>query len=472
MPHCSQGQLSYQMSLLRKQFFQSSESGEAPFAEVFSAERVQEAIHREGFRFRERMFTPLVTLWTFLVQVLSADQSCRAAVAWLVAFCQSRGEKPPSSRTGAYCMARGRLPESLLARLVRETGGELHRQVQEGWRWLGRSVKLFDGSTVSMPDTPENQAAYPQHGKQKAGVGFPLARIGVLFSLGCGAALDLAVCAFRGKGQSELGLLRRVWHHLQSEDVLLVDRYLCSWFEIALLKQRGIDVVTRLHAQRRADFRRGRKLGREDHLVHWPKPARRPEWLDEQQYRQLPAYLEIREVRVHVQRPGFRTRQMVVVTTLTDAEAVSRDDLADVYRMRWHAELDLRALKQTLQMDILRGKTPEIVRKELWMHLLGYNLIRTLMARAAERHGVLPRCLSFKGALQTTLAFAAAARMGPESHLEPLLSGLLDAIVCHQVGHRPDRIEPRKRKRRQKTYPLLTEPRTKARSRLLKGSNA
>ena len=255
-----------------------------------------------------------------------------------------------------------------------------------------------------MPDTPENQAEYPQPVAQKPGLGFPLARIAAVFSLACGAVLDLGICRYAGKGQSELGMLRTLWDLFRPGDVMLADRLMCAWTEMVMLKQRGVDCVCRFTSHRKADFRRGKRLGKGDHVVEWPKP-RKPRSIDRETYDALPEFLMVRECRVRVEQPGFRVQTLIVATTLLDADEFTKDDLAQLYRARWNAELDLRSLKQTLQMDILRCKTPELVRKELWTHILAYNLIRTVMAQAASKHGIEPRSISFKGAVQTLEAF-------------------------------------------------------------------
>lgn len=341
----------------------------------------------------------------------------------------------------------------------------------ERWLWKGRRVLAYDGSTVSMPDTAENQQAYPQPPQQEPGLGFPLAHIAAFFSLSCGAVLDLAICSNVGKGHSELGMLRRLWGLLRPGDIMLADRYMCAWHEIYLLKQRGIDSVTRLHHCRRVDFRRGKRLSKGDHIVEWPKPSfiRSMNWQD---FKALPELLTIRETRVQVRQPGFRSRSMIVITTLLDSEEVTACDLAGLYRARWNAELDLRSLKQTMQMDILRCKTPELVRKEIWTHILAYNLIRTIIAQAAAKHNVEPRTISFKGAIQTLEAFQpliAAQGDCVSSRRRSLYDRLLDAVVTHRVADRPDRFEPRQRKRRQKKYDRMMKPRNQLKRAMLKG---
>src|SRR2546429_4358322 len=255
-----------------------------------------------------------------------------------------------------------------------------------------------------MPDTRENQRDYPQPDTQKPGLGFPLARIAAVFSLACGAVLDVGICRYAGKGQSELGMLRTLWNMFRPGDVVLADRLMCAWTEMVMLKQRGVDCVCRFTSHRKADFRRGKRLGPSDHIVKWPKPTK-PRSIDRKAYDALPEFLTIRESRVRVERPGFRIKTLIVATTLLDAAEFTQDELAQLYRARWNAELDLRSLKQTLQMDILRCKTPELVRKELWTHILAYNLIRTIIAQAASQHGLEPRSISFKGAIQTLEAF-------------------------------------------------------------------
>jgi hypothetical protein len=382
-------------------------------------------------------------------------------LAWLV----SRGEAPCPPHTGPYCKARQRLPEALLRRLVRETGRGVRAEAPAAWLWKGRRVKVVDGTTVSMPDTPANQAAYPQPTTQAPGVGFPIARLVVVFCLACGTAVDAAVGRYQGKQTGETALLRRLEDALEPGDIMLADRYYGGWFDLAVLRERGVDAVVRLHQQRSCDFRRGRRLGPTDHVVEWAKPGQRPAWMDEATYARLPERLVLREVRVRVSQAGFRTQCLVVVTTLVDP-AVTAADLAELYRARWHAELDLRSLKVTLGMDVLRCKTPAMVHKEVWAHLVAYNLIRAVMARAALDLGDGPRGLSFKGALQAMRAFAERSLDATGATAAELSEWLLIMIGSYQVGDRPDRAEPRQRKRRPKHYPLLTQPRAAARAAL------
>lgn len=469
MRDSNQGWFQQQVNFLRRQFLQD---GDLPFTNVLSEEIVAQALTAIDVYWMDRLYPPLVTLWVFLGQVLSADHSCRAAVARLVTHRISRGQGACSPDTGAYCQARKRLPEKFFSTVACQTGQALDAGVDQKWLWKNRRVHMFDGSTVSMPDTAANQQAYPQISTQAPGVGFPIARIAAVISLSCGAVLDLGICRYAGKGQGEVSLLRRLWSLFRPGDVVLTDCLLCTWTELVMLKQRGIDSVSRLNkATRSADFRRGKRLGKDDHIVRWPKPQK-PRSIDRKTYNSLPDFLTVRELRVRVEQPGFRTRTVIVVTTLLDSEEFAMSDLADLYRARWNNELDLRSIKITLQMDILRCKSPEMVRKEIWTHILAYNLIRTIMAQAATKHGIDPRSISFKGTLQTLEAFQPLidfqAQRGSSFRMN-LYQHLLDAIAVHRVADRPDRFEPRKRKRRPKPYDRLMKSRHEAKLDILNG---
>jgi hypothetical protein len=322
---------------------------------------------------------------------------------------------------------------------------------------------------VGMPDTAANQKAYPQISGQARGVGFPIARIVVLFCLATGVVLEVAIGRCQGKQTGENSLFRSLWGTLEPGDVILGDRYYGSYFDMAMLKQKCVDGVFRLHQRRHSDFRRGRRLGRDDHVVTWQRPDR-PAWMDEATYEQIPQEMEVRELRVRVAQKGFRTRVLVIVTTLLDPIIYTQNSLSLLYRQRWHAELDLRSIKVVLGMDVLRCKTPEMVRKEIWMTLLGYNVIRALLAKAAVIHARDPRHLSFKGALQTLQAFAEKLQAGSMEERRVLRAILLRSIAGDAVGDRPNRVEPRARKRRPKPYPNLAKPRKEARAALLKAS--
>lgn len=459
MGHCIRWSFRQQIDWFRRQFAQH---GGLPFSEVLPAGVVVSALQTLGVSFYNSLYNPVSVLWLFLSQVIHANPTLAVTVECFLAWRLAQGMAPCSTGTGAYARGRQRLPEALLATLTRHTGRQADRAALGQWRWLGRVVKLFDGSTVSMPDTPENQEAFPQSRTQAPGVGFPLARIGVLFSLAVGTALELGIRRWAGKYQSELSMLRDMIPSLEAGEVLLTDRYLCSYMEIALLLQRGVDYVGQMHAQRNVDFRRGRRLGPCDHVVQWSKPQK-PDWMSAEDYAAIPETLTIREFRCRIVRQGYRTRTIIVATTLLDAKRYPRAEIADLYRLRWDAEINLRSLKTMMHMDVLRCQTPDMVRKEIWAHLLAYNLIRTVIAQAAARHGKHPRQISFMRALRTLEAFRPALAHVPREQLAALYEYMLTAIASHEIGHRPDRLEPRQRKRRPKPYKLMMKPRNQAR---------
>jgi hypothetical protein len=465
--YSNSGSVREQVGVLRRQFLQDCD---LPFTDVLTEDVLATALAAVGV-WLDRIFSPLVTLWVFLGQVLSADHSCRAAVARLIAHRLSRGQRPCSAETGACCQARRRLPETFFADVACSVGRNLDARAERDWLWKGRRVYLFDGTTVTMPDTPENQQAYPQVYNQKPGLGFPIARLGAVISLACGAVVNLGFCRYAGKGQGEVSLLRRLWDVFRPGDVLLADSLSANWATIVLLGERGVELVSRLNkAHRRADFRRGRRLGPDDHVVRWDKPTSIRS-LDREAYHALPAFITVRETRVRVRQPGFRTREIVVVTTLLGPKQTTREDLAALYRARWHNELDLRALKSAMQMGELRCKTPGLVRKEVWAHVLAYNLIRAVMAQAAARHEIPPRSISFTGAMQTLGAFQPLLEFGAAQDVASrlrLYHDLLDAIAAHRVGDRPDRYEPRLKKRRRNNYDWLTEPRAELKRKMAK----
>lgn len=447
----------------RRAIEEAREQGGLYFAALLPEDRITEAFGAASELWKGWIYTPAVTVWVFLSQCLSADHSCRDAVARLIAWRVADGLDPCSADSSAYCTARDNLPEEACRRLLLETGRETDEEAPHQWRWLGHRVLNVDGSTLTMPDTAENQAEYPQVRSQKPGCGFPIARIVVVFSLAVGTVLEAAIGKYEGKQTGENSLFRTLHEMLQEDDVVLADRYFSGWFDIALVRQRGAHFVVRKHQLRPTDFRTGRRLGRDDHLVCWSKPPR-PVWMSREQYDSLPDSLTLREIRVRVRQKGFRTKELVVVTTLLDPEKYPADEIANLYRRRWQAELNLRSLKIVLQMDHLRCKTPHRVRNEFYMHLISYNLIRRVIAITALASGVESWTVSFKGALQTlnNLLPVLSTRVSPEYWTAALIS----AIATHVVGNRPNRYEPRVRKRRPKKFKLLREPRKNYKRRM------
>jgi len=443
-----------------------AQAPDLPFRDVLTADYIEQVAAEEGATFGAapgRVYTVAVTLWAFLAQVLHKEKACVAAVARVLVLRLALDLEPCAAGTGAYCKARAKLPERFLQRLAVEVGQQVERAAPAAWCWKGRHVFLADGSTVTMPDTPANQRAYPQPRSQKPGLGFPLARVVVLLALATAVLVGAAVGPYIGKNQGEPALLRTLLGQLRAGDVLLGDRYLGSYWMIALAGAQGADAVFRLHQRRKVDFGRGIRLGPEDHIVEWVKPER-PAWLDAATYAALPMTLTVRELRSRISRPGFRIRELVVVTTLGDAAVYPKEDLIDLYHERWHVELDLRSIKTYLKMDILRCKTPEMVRKELWAHFLAYNLTRRVMAQAAAAHGVSPRRCSFLGAVQTLNEFRPVLVTATADERAARLAVLWAAVVGHRVGDRPGRCEPRAVKRRPKPLDYLTRPRAEARA--------
>lgn len=459
MAHSNHGSLLRQVEAMQRRLAQTPG---LPFAQLLPAKLIEELLHQQGIDFRERIYTPLVTLALFLSQCHEEDQSLQQAVLRLLAQRHLDGLPNCSTDTGAYCKARQRLPETFLAELTRHTGQTLLRAAPPAWLWHGRQVKIADGSTLSMPDTPANQQEYPQMSSQQPGLGFPILRLLTVFSLAVGTVVDAAVAACKGKHASENALFRSLYQGLEPGEVVLGDRAFCSFFILAELRRRGVDVVVRMHQHRKVNFRRGGYLGRHDHLVLWKKPPC-PEWMDEETYRQYPNSLTVREVRIGLRGKNIRSRILTLATTLLDADEYDKTELAELYRRRWQAELHLRSLKTVLHLEVLRGKTPEMVRKELWMHLLAYNLIRTVMAQAACEHKVQPWRLSFKATLQTVNAFALPLLRCRKAALPALRATMWQAIAEHRVDDRPGRLEPRALKRRAKPYDLLRKPRAIAR---------
>jgi len=442
-----------------------------PFLDALPEQRLQQLAEQEGVSFGNHcnsIYTPAVTTWTFLLQVSSATKCCVAAVARLTVLMTVLNRPLPSAHTGGYCKARAKLPLAFLRRAACLLADEVEDQAPEHWRWQGRRVILVDGSSTQLPDTEANQTAYPQSSQQQPGLGFPMMRLVLLIAFATAVILDAAEGPCQGKESGETALLRSLLDSLRVGDVLVADRHYCSYFQLALLQERGVDVAARLHQLRRCDFRRGERLGRGDTIQIWTKPAR-PDWMDEATYARMPEHVRVRIVRVLVEQPGYRSSKILVATTLLDASQTSRQAIGDLYHRRWHVELDIRSIKQTMKMAELSCKTPSMARKELWAHILAYNLVRGVMAASAQESNKSPRQLSMAAALQTLEAFRGELqRVEPGSaESASLVKIVLKMLGSHEVGNRPGRVEPRRVKRRQQKHPLLRQPRREARAALL-----
>lgn len=387
-------------------------------------------------------------------QVLSADRTCQGVVARRLSAARTQGQSVNALNTGAYCDARQRLPMDLPVELGMMLGKRLDAFTPATWRWQGHSVKLFDGTTVTMPDTPSNQAAYPQSTEQKPGLGFPIARIGALIGLSSGAVLGYQVAACQGKGTGEQSLLKHLLGQLNTGDVLLADALLATWWIIHGTLRQGAEVVMAQHGTRITDFARGQQLGKHDHLVQWTRPPK-PKLMSAADYANYPAFITLREVEVNGR---------VLVTTLLDPTKTTARALGALYKMRWNIEVDFRTIKATLEMDVLRCKSQAMVDKEIAVYFLAYNLVRWAMAKAAWLTNILPRILSFAGAKRLLATFAEPLRRATNEHLRQLILTVTDGIAKLQLPQRPDRVEPRAKKRRPKKLPLLTIPRQAARN--------
>ena len=438
------------VAMLKQQFLQGDRG---LFSQVLGDQEIAAVVNERVAPHRERIYPPLDTLRLFVGQVLSADRACQDVVGRRLSERIARGESVSALGTSSYCDARQRLPITLPVMLGTLIGERLEAMTPSAWRWQSRSVKLFDGTTVTMPDTPSNQETYPQSGEQKPGLGFPIARIGALIGLSSGAMLGYQVAACKGRGTGEQSLLMNLLDHLNAFDVLLADALLATWWIIQGVRSRGADVVMPQHGVRITDFTHGQRLGKNDHLVQWPRPPK-PKTMSAEEYASYPEFITMREVEVNGR---------ILVTTLLDPMAVSAQSLGALYKMRWNIEVDFRTIKATLAMDVLRCKSQPMVDKEIAVYFLAYNLVRWVMAKAALLADVLPRALSFASAKRLLCAFADQLRRTSGEQVRIMIATVTASIATLRLPNRPDRIEPRAKKRRPKNLPLLTVPRQVAR---------
>jgi hypothetical protein len=426
-----------------------------PFADILTESRIREVLDEHGVQFRDRVFSPVTTIWGFLGQVLSEDRSCRDTVSRIIAHRTANGMPSCSPSTASYCNARSRIHPSVLSTLAKRTAEELQASIDDQWKWNGRSVFIVDGSYVSMPDTEENQAVYPQPPNHKPGIGFPLARITVMLSLATGACHELAIAPYKGKGTGEKALFRQIYDTFSAGDVVLADALFDDYFIVCDLCDRGIDLVARAKYKRVGT--RVAEIRPDGDLIVWQRPSK-PRSMTKEQYRNYPKQLVMREVPVDARDRNNRVTQFRVITTIL-ARSIGGKQIGDLYERRWTGEVDLRAIKSTMEMDVLRCKTPDMVHKEIWAQLLAYNLLRTVMAVAADASGIEPRKMSFKGAKQALTAFAPKIETARPEERGTLIDAMLTTIAYHRVGDRPDRWEPRARKRRSRKANRLMQPR-------------
>lgn len=408
---------------------------------------------------RRRFFSKENTFWAFFSQALNDDGGCQEVVRKLQAFAAMKSKSMPSSSTAAYCQARSKLDLQSLERILRHTADQLLSK-PDSERMNGRRVVVVDGTGVSMPDTKENQLVWPQQRHQKPGCGFPQAAICACFCLQTGAMLSYKL---GNKKSHELPMLREQWETFKPGDIFLGDKGFCSYFDLSSFKDRGVDSVITL--ARRIPVTEAdavEVLGNDDLIIHWKKPVRsKASSYSKTDWEALPETLLLRQIKVSVSQPGFRTQGFYIITTLLNAKAYTADDLADLYFRRWDVELFFRDIKTTMGMDIMRCKTPDMVRKEIVMHLIAYNCIRYLMIEAAAQTGEPVRRISFKGSVQALRQWEPHLNQAKISSQEQrrLIQLLYESIADYIVPERPGRSEPRALKRRPKAYQLLTAPR-------------
>lgn len=407
----------------------------------------------EGPHSRNRRWNLRLVFWTFLWQVAQAGASCREAIRQAQALCHNAGRPLPPDADCPYCLARGGLPLERLQEIHDGLCAEAQEAVPTKDLWCGHHVLVADGSCVTAPDTPANQKAFPQQKVQKPGCGFPIIRLVALLSLATGM---LTAWATGSWSQHEVALLQTLWDYLRAGDVLLADRGFCNWGLLAQCLQRNIHAVFRVKGVRRRDLRRGKRIGRDERLVQWRKPAQRARTLDAKTWALLPEVLTLRLVRCRIAIPGFRTRRVILVTTLLDSDKYPPQALAQLYFRRWAMELTLRNIKITLQMDQLSCKNPQNLEREMRMHFLVHNLVRRLMLEAARRHRVPLERVSFAGSLATARRYGEALLQARSKRKrQQLLNELFVVLAADLVPDRPGRREPRAVKRRPKPYPRL-----------------
>ena len=433
-----------------------------PFGRLLKREHVLSVLEDEGHEYRQGVFCPLVTLWGWLSQSLSQDKSLNEAVTRILANRVATGLPVCSASSASYSNARGRFQLSVMKRLAMEIGRDVHESADDAWHWRGRDVYLADGTGLSMPDTPENQLAFPQAKTQKPGIGFPIMRAVAMISLPTGAVVDFAYAPNAGKGTGEGKLLRRMIGNMKRGDIIVADRLYPSYVTVAALQQHGIDMISISHAGRNVDFSQGIQLGERDHIVEWHK-QRYQKRIDREAFDRLPNTVRVREFAIEIEGRTGEKETAIVVSTITDP-TIPQKELSDLYWLRWNCEVDLRSIKQSMHMDVLRCKTPEMVVKEIYCHLLAWNLLRGVMTESAKRTGLMPRQISVKGTMQAVESFTPAMMMTNTGDV--LYDAFLTTVSSHRVANRPVRLEPRFKKRRPSWNEYMTIPRSQSHRRL------
>jgi len=411
-----------------------------------------------GLNSRDRVFPLNITFWSFLCQVLDPGSSFREIVRKVQSWYAKRDQEMPESGTGAYCQARERLPLELLQAAHEKLAAKLGGSVSDSGPWKDHRIHVVDGTGVSMPDTPKNQKAYPQPSTQKPGCGFPVMKIVGVFCLQTGALIRWVQGTLT---EHECRLFSKLIEFFLPGDIVLADRGFSGYGQLAILWNRGVDSLMRIHQRRKVDWRKGRRLGKRDRLVTWRRPQRQSSVFDAMQWENLPEELTLRIVRIEVKVKGFRTQQLTLVTTLLNPDIYSAQQLGELYFRRWLVEIFFRDIKQTMAMDILRCKSPEMIDKEIVMHAIAYNLIRAIMVDIAASYQVEIQRLSFKGtldALRQWQPLFESDRRGVRTS-QKMIQCFYQSVAMDPLILRPGRSEPRAVKRRPKNYRLMTKPR-------------
>jgi hypothetical protein len=424
--------------------------------QALSSEASQRVINESG-EFRNRVYTPLKTLHTFIKQVMSSDKSCKNAVSGINAERMVSNKKAVSVNTGSYAKARQRLCEGLIHELVKTVGCS-EVETSSAWKPYGRALKVFDGTTITLPDTQANNDAYPKHNNKKGNaIGFPQIRLVAVMNLLTGSVVDYALDACKGKGTGEVSLLRSILGCINEGDIVVGDRLFCNFFLIHDLMEKQVDFIVPGNASRRYDFRQGRRVGEKDHIILWKKP-RKPEGMSKDTYKQYPKDIPIREYKIN---------GVVYIATFLNASAYPKKELHALYKRRWEMEVHLNSIKTTMSMDTLSCKTPEMARKEIGVHLLAYNIIRKLIAAACIQEEAQPWSVSFKATLQLLNQVTPYLAFLSNKKRNHIFFQMLELIVKNKVGNRPDRVEPRARRLRSSPYPMLRNSRKEEQQKLL-----
>lgn len=443
-----------------------------PFSSILDGDEIASAFRRHGVS-RASVYTHAIVLWAFLSQVLrdGKEASCQSAVARIISHCLSIGCAAPTADTGNYCRARANQPVAAIQELTCYVADKAEDNAEVNWLWKNRHAKLIDGFTFMMPDTPENQAAYPQHTAQKPGIGFPIARVLSIISLATGCVMAATIGPFQGKQSGETALLRRLLTFFNRGDIAVADRYFCNYWTVVMVSQLGIDICFRKVVNRPGTFKTLRRLGKNDRLVRWCRP-RRPAWMSVAVYEQMPMFIDVRELAYQAASRGRKAESFVVLTTLLMGGGVSYEDVAELYGFRWNVELDIRSIKTFLNLHHVRCKSPEMVHREFWTSLLAYNLVRLTIANSASLNDKHPREISFVSGCQFVLAaWQEIAWLTNPEIINAYCLRLLKELSTCRVKHRSGRLEPRVIKKRRDRYQLMKQPRAALRTRLQSGDN-